>query len=137
MTENSQPASVDFDGMSFEQALALASAEGINAAELSTKAMLVDLPFIIHEVTFATGEVVDEVTGEMKEFGTFKVLTQDGRQLSFLDGSSGIYEQIKTLHKNRPEAVGKPIVCKRGLRRSVYDHPEFGPSVTYYLNTSA
>lgn len=137
MTESNQPASSDFDGLSFEQALELANNEGINAAELSTKAMLVGLPFIIMDVTFATGDVADMTTGELKEFGTFKVLTQDGRQLSFLDGSSGIYEQIKTLHKNRPEAVGKPIVCKRGLRRSVYDHPEFGPSVTYYLNTSA
>jgi hypothetical protein len=126
----------DFDGLSFDDAVSLALETGaVNASELSVKNMLVGLPFIITSVEFQEGTNVNDETGEMKTWVSCKVLTKDGQRLSFIDGSTGVHDQIKALHYKMPETVGKPLVCMKGLRRSDYTHPEHGPSTTFYLDT--
>jgi hypothetical protein len=47
------------------------------------------------------------------------------------DGGTGIHSQWSTVVASGKAKVG--LLCKNGLRVSEYDHPDFGPSKTYYL----
>lgn len=110
--------------------------DGFSVLDNKNKTQLIGVPFIILSVSFHAGDHTRE-DGEKGEFTSLRVVTKDGRKLVINDGGSGIYEQMKMLHKMRPESVGKPIVVHKGLRVSEYDHPQYGPSKTFYLDTSA
>lgn len=136
MTENSEHASedFDFDAMSWEQ---LSEAATATAADLSTKALLVGVPFVIIDVEFRDSDEVDKDTGEVSTYAVVKLITKAGEKRSFIDSGSGIYDQLRTLYRLRPETMGQPLLCGNGLRVSKYVHPEHGESETYYLNTAA
>ena len=80
---------------------------------------------------------IEQHAGDHGMFTTMHVVTADGRKFIVNDGSTGIHEQIQTLWTRKPEKVGAPLLVRKGLRRSDYTHPEYGPSTTYYLDTSA
>lgn len=134
---------------SYDDVLALVGeklgGEIIDATELGDgftvvddKDSLIGSEFMIIGVGVGTGEHKNEVTGEVtrSQFLSCRLVTKDGRKLVLNDGSTGIYQQITTLWVKHPETRGKPIRVLNGLRKSSYDHPEFGPSTTYYLDTS-
>lgn len=148
MTEQTDTASVVKSGLtaddyasieSFQDALALVgdklggvvidSADlGDGFAVVEEKDTLLGVPFIVLAVNIGNGD--------HGEFVSCRIVTEDGRKLVVNDGSTGIYAQIKMLWEKRPETKGKPIICRNGLRKSEYDHPEHGHAKTYYLDTS-
>lgn len=99
------------------------------------KDSLLKIPFIILATTFSEGEYKDEA-GNLTTFVSCRIVTQDGRKLVLNDGGTGIHDQILLMHQHHPETVGKPIICRNGLRKSTYDHPQHGKATTYYLDTS-
>ena len=103
--------------------------DGFAVLDNKDKRTLIGAPLIVLSVSFHDGD--------HGEFASCRVVTQDGRKLVVNDGGSGIYDQIKTLHSRVPSTIGKPIMVRKGLRESRYDHPIYGASVTYYLDTSA
>lgn len=103
--------------------------DGFAVLDNKDKRTLIGAGLIVLSVSFHDGD--------HGEFASCRIVTQDGRKLVVNDGGTGIYEQIKMLHKMRPQTIGQPIMVRKGLRESRYDHPEHGASVTYYLDTSA
>lgn len=96
---------------------------------LENKETLIGTPFIIVQSVFRDGDYGPYVSCH--------VVTQDGRKLILNDGSTGVRDQIAMLWERKPEMKGRPIVCRKGLRKSTYNHPQHGPSTTFYLDTSA
>lgn len=134
---------------SFEDAVALVTdkfgGEVVSSTELgdgfallnkSDKDRLIGVQFIILSAVFSEGDYKRE-DGTTGTFVSLRIVTKDGGKFIVNDGGSGIHDQIKMLHSQHPDTVGKPIACFKGLRKSEYDHPEHGKSVTYYLDTSA
>lgn len=132
---------------SFEDALALVQdvfgGEVIDSQDLGDgfalvedKTGLLGTPFIILAATFSEGEYKRE-DGTMGTFVSCRIVTEDGRKMVLNDGGSGIHDQIQMLWTMKPEVVGKPIICRKGLRVSEYDHPKYGKAKTFYLDTSA
>lgn len=88
-------------------------------------------------VAFIAVRIDRHPNGDHGPFTSLHVVTQDGRKYIINDGGTGIHEQVTELYSRKPELVGLPLLVRQGLRRSDYVHPEHGPSVTFYLNTSA
>lgn len=86
---------------------------------------------------FIAVKIDQHPNGDHGPFTSLHVVTQDGRKYIINDGGTGIHEQITELYERKPALVGLPLLVRQGLRRSDYVHPEHGPSVTFYLNTSA
>ena len=66
------------------------------------------------------------------------IVTKDGRKLIMNDGSTGIYQQLRSVTDNRiANNRANPqggLAVEKGLRVSVYDNPVGqGKSRTYYL----
>jgi hypothetical protein len=131
---------------SFEDALAVVQdvfgGEIVDSADLGDgfalvedKMTLIKVPFIILAANFSEGDYKRE-DGTIGTFVSCRIVTEDGRKLVLNDGSTGIHDQIQMLWAMKPETVGKPIVCRNGLRVSEYDHPQHGKSRTFYLDTS-
>lgn len=66
-------------------------------------------------------------------YATLHVLTAKGDKLILNDGGTGIAEQVQQMMR---AGIRVPLLCPRGLRRSDYEHPEAGPSTTFYLETA-
>jgi hypothetical protein len=89
--------------------------------------------------------------GDQGRFWSLMAVTHDGRKVIINDGGTGIASQMDELAVRHPEILRatvlddgkvsanllKPIEVRKGLRVSRYVHPEHGPAVTYYLDTSA
>lgn len=114
----------------------LASDLGDGFSVVDNKSSLIGVMFIVLEVGFHKGDIKKD-DGEFGEFASLRIVTKDGRKLVINDGGTGIPEQIKALWKHKPETIGKPIMVPKGLRVSQYDHPQYGKSETFYLDTSA
>lgn len=119
------------NGMTFEELAALAEQQGsrLDQAGVSPKEELIGMPMIITRV-------VHKAVGS---YGTpwcvVEAILEDDRKVVFTDGSTGILRQLVT-----PEgelACKLPLFVPSGLRRSQYEHPEFGPAETYYLDGTA
>lgn len=110
--------------------------DGFSVLDKSQKKTLIGVPFIVLSVSFHTGDIKKD-DGTYGEFASLRIVTKDGKKFVLNDGGTGIPEQIKTLWKMRPETMGKPILSHKGLRVSEYDHPQYGKSETFYLDTSA
>lgn len=102
---------------------------GTGFSVLDNKNVLIGVPFIAVKI--------DQHTGDHGLFTSLHVVTAEGRKYIVNDGSTGIHDQIVELYKRKPAMVGMPLMVRRGLRRSDYQHPEHGPSTTYYLDTSS
>lgn len=121
---------------SFDQAVALVNAElgsVLNASELlgdgfvvADKAALVGVPFIILDVKFAAGDYGQMVIA--------RVMTQTNQKLVLVDGSTGVYAQLKAAADKNFSAG---LFVLGGLTRSDYtythDNGEDTPAHTYYL----
>ena len=130
----------DYAGIeSFDDAMALVEQKmggvvidsidlGDGFSVVENKDTLLGTPLLILAVHFSEGD--------HGEFASCRAVTEDGRKVVINDGSTGIFAQLKLLQEKRPEIFGAPIMCRNGLRKSEYDHPEHGRSVTYYLDTS-
>lgn len=103
--------------------------DGFGVLDTKNKGQLIGVTFFILSAQFSQGD--------NGEFVSCRIVTKDGRKLILNDGGTGIYEQLKTLWTVKPAAYGQPVLVRKGLRESRYNHPEHGPSVTYYLDTSA
>lgn len=114
----------------------LASDLGDGFSVVDNKNALIGVMFIVLEVGFHTGDIKKD-DGTYGEFASLRIVTKDGRKLVINDGGTGIPEQIRALWKHKPETIGKPIMVPKGLRVSKYDHPQYGSSETFYLDTSA
>lgn len=92
------------------------------------KDMLVGVPLMILDWRFIT----DEETG--REYVNVLVMNQQGNKARFNDGSTGVYEQLKSVTEDYG-VIG--ITCKFGLRKSEYTTEINGKkekAVTYYLS---
>lgn len=74
------------------------------------KARLVDVPFIVLNLRFNTGD--------FGEYASAMIVTQGGDRLVLNDGSTGIYYQFRELVEVSKRHGG--WMLKRGLRESVY-----------------
>lgn len=101
---------------------------------LEDKDKLLKTPFVILEFTFSQGE--------MGEFVSAPLVTEDGRKYILNDGSTGICKQLRDVRDRRiaqnifPAQQG--VAVKKGLRVSSYKYtdPTTGketPAKTYYL----
>lgn len=99
---------------------------------LDNKDRLCDVPFLILSVSFPEGDYRNPDTGEMSHFAVVRLVTQTGDRFVVTDGGHGIYSQLDEFVVRSGRTGG--ILVKGGLRKSEYDHPEHGRSVTYYLN---
>lgn len=111
--------------------------DGFTVLDKAAKKSLIGVPFVILSVTFHEGDYIDETTGAKGEFASLRLVTKDGRKIVLNDGGTGIPDQIRTLHKMKPDLATKPILVHKGLRVSEYEHPKHGKSETFYLDTSA
>lgn len=92
------------------------------------KEKLVGVPLMILDWRF----IVDEETG--REYVNVLVMNQQGNKARFNDGSTGVYEQLKSV-TDQYGVIG--ITCKFGLRKSEYTKEVDGKkekAVTYYLS---
>lgn len=75
----------------------------------------------------------------LEDFGWAAIVhlvTRGGKALFIVDGSTGIYEQLKDIRNKTGNTV--MLECPKGLRVSDYDNPVGeGRSRTYYLDDSA
>lgn len=78
--------------------------------------------------------------GDFGEFVSARCLVRfsqkDTQKLVINDGGTGIYEQLKSLSGGEQD-VQRIVYVPRGLRKSEYDHPQYGHGTTYYLDTAA
>lgn len=106
--------------------------------DVCSKTLLIDVPFVILDWSFSTGE--------QGEFVSVIIVTRDGKKYIITDGSTGIYAQLKRL----PRLTSGVIGVAKGLRRSDYDRTdEQGQPIindktgkvergsTFYLNTTS
>ncbi len=97
---------------------------------VKNKDTLIGIPFIILDFKFADGDY--------SEFTAVKLVTADNKKVVIIDGSTGIYAQLKSLATRYNRFGG--IAVKGGLTRSDYPYTdEKGkevPATTYYLATS-
>jgi len=93
----------------------------------STKNRLVGLPFIAVKWEFHKGMGTDG------EFVSVWILTEQNARYILNDGGTGVYAQLKAY--TAETGRNSMLRCDRGLSRSDYDHPEFGPAITYYIDT--
>lgn len=85
-----------------------------------------------------------ESLGDFGPFIAARVVTQDGRKVVILDGSTGIYAQLSEFSQKFGRDGG--LIARNGLRRSDYEKempdPKTGelvkrPASTYYIDTTA
>lgn len=127
------------DAMDFAEFKAYLRANDIEQVEfqgsdwtIEDKAKLLDLPFIIAGAMFHKGNK------GARGFVAVRAYKEDGSKIVFVDGGTGIRDQIEAfVAKNGPDAmIGK--VCRHGLRVSRYDYVdkdtgETSEAETYYL----
>lgn len=136
---------------SFDDALALAKevygdesvvlasdaiGDGFALLDKDQKGTLVGTPMIFLKWALSEGDYVDQETGEKGEFAVVRAVTKDNKKIVFLDGGTGIVQQLKMFEADNFGRQGG-LVAQKGLRVSEYDHPQYGKSKTYYIDTSA
>lgn len=80
----------------------------------------------------------DFAMGKHGEYVYARVVTADNKKYVIIDGSHGIYAQLKALSANK--GVFNGLYVANGLRRSDYDKEidgKMSQATTYYLDTSA
>lgn len=103
--------------------------------KLDDKEDLIGVPFMIVQFWFSEGEIVDPVSGNLREYATLKVVTKEtttkpSAKYTVVDGSTGIYKQLKEINKRTGKWGG--ILARNGLRVSHYRY-EGAPASTFYL----
>lgn len=105
--------------------------------QISDKSLLVDKEMVI--LTWRWGK--SSFQGR-DEFVAVVCRTEEGL-FFFTDGSSGIALQLDRYEaklRNNPQLqarfVQHGLYLPHGLRVSNYDHPEYGPAQTFYLNNA-
>lgn len=122
---------------SFADATALVGEEATNIADVlgtgfsilpsSDKDKLIGVPFIVLEYK--------QHEGSKGTYASLLVVTRDDEKYVINDGGTGIPRQLDSLTSKQIPVVG--LYVPKGIKKSVYDHPEHGESVTYYLDTTA
>lgn len=109
---------------------------GFEQLDSDEKSRLVKTPFMILEWRFNKGDF-----GSDSEYVAALVVTKGGEKFIVIDGSSGIYKQLKSVTAQRIRAgIANPqqgLLVEKGLRRSDYEYVneknERLPATTYYL----
>lgn len=115
--------------------------DGFTLLKSSEKDLLVERPTVIVGWSFSSSE---EYGGEFVSLRAV-VMERNGSYSKYIvnDGSTGIYEQLKMISREHPDA--QVIMANRGFRKSVYtvpvQDPETGETVqkkstTYYIDTA-
>lgn len=124
---------------SFDEAIALLKEQGEGVIEYEgspwhvvDKRHLVGKPFLVMGWGFSQGDrgIFVSILALTKE----AVPDENGNMVTRVvinDGGTGICAQWDTLCASGKARPG--MLVSNGLRVSEYDHPEFGPSKTYYL----
>jgi hypothetical protein len=119
-----------------EESVQLASdAIGDGFALTDNKDQFIGKPCIFLKWTFSQGDFIDPKTKEKREFASIRVVTPGGKYV-INDGSTGICDQLRQFTMENFGRQGG-LISARGLRRSDYEHPEYGSATTYYIDTSA
>ena len=111
--------------------------DGFVLLDRSQKDRLVSVPFVIVDWRFIDSDKFQR-DGKPLSFATIRVITDSGQKFRINDGSTGIYQQLKTV----TERTGRNQLMKvaGGLTRSDYEVEIDGvvsTAQTYYLNTGA
>lgn len=97
------------------------------------------VPFVILTWSYGVSDTYrDPETGEPGEYAVARIVTEDGRKLIMVDGSTGIRAQLRDVEQRRVKR-GMPVDAllrvPRGLRSSTYDLPDgSGVGTTFYLS---
>lgn len=119
-----------------DESVQLASdAIGDGFALTDNKDQFIGTPIVFLKWTFSKGDFIDPKTKEKREFASVRVVSPKGKYV-INDGGSGICDQLRQFTDENFGRQGG-LVAARGLRRSDYDHPEYGSATTYYIDTSA
>lgn len=125
----------------FDAAVALVAAElgaapvaadeelGDGFALLDNKDTLCGVPLLFMAWSFHPGD--------FGEFVSARVAAKQGGGLGKYivnDGGTGIYAQLREFTDRTGRMGG--LIARRGMRKSEYEN-EYGPGVTYYIDTSA
>lgn len=125
----------DWANLSFSELMAGAGDQlvTIESASVIDKAQLVNVPFIIVSWKWNTGKQGPETMASMVITLSRPVDTETGPvdRGVINDGSTGIAEQLRKLEA---KGITGLVAVPKGLRMSTYDHPEHGPSKTFYLS---
>lgn len=111
---------------------------------LEDKDDLIGVPFVV--VNFRLGEGEYNKTGTTDngapgKFLSMRVITipktvdDPIRKYTVIDGGTGIMKQVVGWAKRSGRGGG--LMCPNGLRKSTYNHPEYGPGTTHYIDTRA
>jgi hypothetical protein len=130
---------IDYTTLTFSQLQELMSTgtvahiQDIDDVVKVEKETLVGKPFVI------TGWRYNP-EGSLGDFMFVKITTMDNERRSFVDGSTGIKDQLRTYEAKLGKQV--PIYVPKGLRVSNYTyHDEISgkdiPATTYYINNES
>lgn len=118
----------DFAEFLAREGIALVEFEGSTWSMVENKDHLVGVPFVIAAVNF--------YEGSYGEFVAVRAYQMDGKKIVFVDGGSGIYQQMK----DWTDKTGRftAIRVNGGLRKSDYTYTDEDsgkeiPATTYYL----
>lgn len=113
------------------------------------KSELVDKEFLLNSFRTAPGQMVDDSTGEVKDFGIFTAVLRlpiavDGalvNRVRFTDGGTGLTAQAQGAVAKAGGSF-RPVHVKKGLSVSTYKNPAPNAApgsmaTTYYFATSA
>ena len=103
---------------------------------LEDKRLLLGRPFVlVHWNFYKSDKIVRD--GVPSEFASMWVLTSTDERYIVNDGSTGIYEQLRTLTDEK--GIDSGVLCKHGLRVSEYDYTDekgvTTQAATFYIDT--
>jgi hypothetical protein len=134
LTEEAQ----DFEDIGFGEIEAVALP---GEWELVKASELVGVPFKVVGVHLNFTDLSSEGT-----YANIRCITLDSRKVSFNDGSTGVYKQLKDIAAKwqKDNMPARPILVKGGLRASVYHWDEQSQAITpgnpnaatFYLTSS-
>ena len=139
-TDVAVPAQADVNELSFSELMAMLDAgtvthiQEIDELRKVEKEQLVGKPFVITSWRY-------NPDGDMGDFMVVQIVTTDDEKLFFVDGSTGIKDQLLA-YEAKLGGSQRPIYVPKGLRVSNYTyHDELQgkdiPAQTFYINNES
>jgi hypothetical protein len=131
---------VDLNELTFSELMSMMDAgtvshiQDIDELRKIEKAELVGKPFVITSWRY-------NPDGDMGDFMVVQITTKDDEKLFFVDGSTGIKDQLLG-YQEKMDGAQRPIFVPKGLRVSNYTYKDeiSGkdiPASTYYINNES